>query len=69
MSAKHDKEIVRGYFEGVFNKRQLERIEEFIAPDYTNHNSLSRISGLADIKRMVAAEKCRSPALDVARAN
>ncbi len=56
MSAKDNKTIVRRFFEEVFNKRNLALIDEFIAPNYTNHSSSVPISGLTDAKRTISAE-------------
>jgi predicted SnoaL-like aldol condensation-catalyzing enzyme len=56
MSAENNKAIVKRYFEEVFNKRKLELIDEFFAPNYTNHNSLSRVSGPEGVRRMIEAE-------------
>ena len=56
MSAKDNKAIVRRFFEEVFNKRNLTLIDEFIAPNYTNHNSAIQISGLASARETIAAE-------------
>ncbi len=56
MTAQQNKLIVRRFFEEVFNQRKLDLIEEFIAPGYINHNSLSPIAGPEGVRRINAAE-------------
>jgi len=56
MSAETNKAIVRRFFEEVFNKRNLALVDEFVAPNYTNHNSPIQISGLEGAKRTITAE-------------
>ena len=53
MSAKDNKESVRHFFEEVFNRRNLALIDDFIAPNYTNHNSAIPISGPAGAKQSI----------------
>ncbi len=54
--AEQNKLAVRRFFEEVFNQRKLDLIEEFIAPEYINHNSLSPVSGPEGVRRINAAE-------------
>ncbi len=37
MSTEDNKELVRQFFEEVFNERRLDRADEFVAPDYLDH--------------------------------
>ncbi len=56
MSAADNKAAVKRFFEEVFNQRKLDRIEQFIAPTYVNHNSLGLIQGPEGVRRINAAE-------------
>ncbi len=56
MSTETNKAIVSRFFEEVFNKRNLALVEEFVAPNYTNHSSPIQISGPEGAKRTIAAE-------------
>lgn len=56
MPAEDNKQIVRRFFEDVFNKRKFDLIGEFIAPNYINHNSLSPVSGPEGVRRINEAE-------------
>lgn len=38
MSIETNKETVRRFIEAVFNQYQLQKLQEFAAPDYTNHD-------------------------------
>jgi hypothetical protein len=38
MSAEENKAIMRQYFEGAWEQRNLELLDELLAPDYVNHN-------------------------------
>ena len=38
MSVETNKETVRHFVETVYNKHQLQNLQEFAAPDYTNHD-------------------------------
>jgi steroid delta-isomerase-like uncharacterized protein len=40
MSAEENKALVRRYFDEVWNKNNLDVIDEVIAPDYINHGSI-----------------------------
>ena len=39
MSLDDDKAIIRSYVETVWNQRQLDRAEEFVAPDFVDPSS------------------------------
>jgi predicted SnoaL-like aldol condensation-catalyzing enzyme len=56
VSVGTNKMIVRDFFEGVFNQRNMALIDEFIAPDYTNHSRPIKMSGPEGAKQTIAAE-------------
>ncbi len=37
LSSEDNKALVRSFFEEVFNEQRLERVGEFVAPDYLDH--------------------------------
>jgi predicted ester cyclase len=37
MSSENNKALVQRFFEEVFNEKQLDRADEFVAPDYLDH--------------------------------
>jgi steroid delta-isomerase-like uncharacterized protein len=40
MSLEDNKAIIRGYVEAVWNQQQVDRADEFMAPDFLDHASL-----------------------------
>ncbi len=56
MSAETNKAIVRRLFEEVYNRRNLAAMDEFIAPDYVNHNASFQVRGPEGAKRAAAAQ-------------
>ena len=44
MSAEANKETARRLVEEVFNQRQLQNLQEFAAPDFTNHDPKGHIT-------------------------
>jgi predicted SnoaL-like aldol condensation-catalyzing enzyme len=56
MSSKNNKEIVIRFFEEVFNGRNIQLVDEFIAPDFINHNASIKVRGAEGVKRGVLAQ-------------
>jgi predicted SnoaL-like aldol condensation-catalyzing enzyme len=42
--AETNKALVRRFFEEIFNKRNLDSIEDFVAPGFVNHNNPTSIA-------------------------
>jgi steroid delta-isomerase-like uncharacterized protein len=40
MSTEDNKALVQRFFEEVFNEKQLDRADEFVAPDYLDHGAV-----------------------------
>jgi predicted ester cyclase len=51
MSLEENKAIVRGFIEA-YNKRNLDLIDNFVAPDYVDHTR-PQIRGLASLKQLI----------------
>jgi steroid delta-isomerase-like uncharacterized protein len=55
MSAEETKNIVRRYIEEVWNKQNLEAVDEFLAENYVDHSLPPESSGRAGVKAWVKA--------------
>jgi predicted SnoaL-like aldol condensation-catalyzing enzyme len=51
-----NKEIVRRFFEEVFNKRNITYLDGLITPNYTNHNASIQVKGPEGLKRAIEAQ-------------
>jgi predicted ester cyclase len=56
MSVETNKAIVRRMFEEVYNRRNVEAVDEFIAPSFLNHNASFQVRGPDEVKRAAAAQ-------------
>lgn len=56
MTTKSNKKVVNRFFEEVFNKRNLELVDEFISPNFINHNSSMQVRGIEGVKRGIKAQ-------------
>lgn len=56
MTTKSNKKVVNRFFEEVFNKRNLELVDEFISPNFINHNSSMHVRGAEGVKRGCMAQ-------------
>jgi predicted SnoaL-like aldol condensation-catalyzing enzyme len=56
MTTKSNKAIVSRFFEEVFNKRNLELVDEFISPNFINHNSSMHVRDAEGVKRGFKAQ-------------
>ena len=66
MSPEDNKAIIRSYVETVWNQRQLDRAEEFVAPDFVDHAPLpGQAPGLDGAKRKWAMYLNAAPDLRV----
>ena len=66
MSAEANKEVLRAYVETIFNQRQMERADEFVAADYVDHAALpGQAPGLEGAKRKWAMYLAGIPDLRV----
>ena len=64
MSTGENKQLVRRYIEEVVNAGDVERLAEFIAPDYSDTNDQTgRSSGLEGAKRHILAVRRTYPDL------
>jgi predicted SnoaL-like aldol condensation-catalyzing enzyme len=55
MSAEETKSVVRRYIEEVWNKQNLEAVDEFLAENYLDHSLPPESSGRAGVKAWVKA--------------
>lgn len=60
MTSKN-KKVVNRFFEEAFNKRNLALIDEFVSPDFTNHNSSMHVRGIEGVKRGFIAQFAAFP--------
>ena len=66
MSLEDNKAIIRAYVEAVWNQQQLDRADEFMAPDFLDHASLpGQAPGLAGAKNKWAMYQAGIPDLRV----
>ena len=66
MSLEDSKAIIRAYVEAVWNEQQLDRADEFMAPDFLDHASLpGQMPGLAGAKKKWAMYQAGLPDLRV----
>jgi steroid delta-isomerase-like uncharacterized protein len=66
MSLEDNKAIIRGYVEAVWNQQQVDRADEFMAPDFLDHASLpGQAPGLEGWKRKWAMYLAGIPDLRV----
>jgi steroid delta-isomerase-like uncharacterized protein len=66
MSLEDNKAIIRSYVETVWNQRQLDRAEEFVAPDFIDHAPLpGQAPGLDGARRKWAMYLNAAPDLRV----
>jgi predicted ester cyclase len=63
MSVETNKALVNRFFDEVFNKRNLDVIDEFIAPNFVNHNSRIPMTGQAGARQTISAELLAFPDL------
>jgi predicted SnoaL-like aldol condensation-catalyzing enzyme len=64
MSLEDNKAILRDSYEVIFNQHQVDRAEEFYAPDYLDHSGVPRQApGLAGAKQKWAAYIAGAPDL------
>jgi steroid delta-isomerase-like uncharacterized protein len=66
MTPDEHKAIVRGYVDIVFNRKQLDRADEIVAPDFVDHAALpGQASGLAGARKKWAMFHAAIPDLRV----
>ena len=54
--SEENKALVRRYFEEIWNKHNLEAIEEFYAPEYVNHDAPPGVPGdIEGLKALIGA--------------
>jgi predicted SnoaL-like aldol condensation-catalyzing enzyme len=56
MQTESNKAIVRRFFEEVFNKRNISLVDEFVSPDFINHNASIHVRGAEGVKHSVEAQ-------------
>ena len=56
MSSETNKAMIRRLFEEVYNRRDVAAMDEFMAPDFCNHNASFQVRGLEQVKRAAAAQ-------------
>jgi predicted ester cyclase len=62
MTSDENKEIIRRFFDMVWNQGKVEMAEEFIAPHYVSHNGLGiEVLGPEGIRRAVLAQRSAFP--------
>lgn len=63
MSTEENKAVVRRYFDEVWNKNNLDVIDEVVAPDYVNHGSIPGhpTSTREDMKKIEAQGRAAFP--------
>ncbi len=54
--AESSKAIVSRFFEEVFNHRNTALLDEFIAPNFKNHNASIHVQGIEGVKRSFQAQ-------------
>lgn len=53
MSTEQNKNIVRRYIEEVWNRQNLEAVEEFLAENYIDHSLPPQLSGAVGVKQWI----------------
>lgn len=56
MTTKSNKKAVNRFFEEVFNKRNLALVDEFVSPNFINHNSSMKVRGVEGVKHCIKAQ-------------
>jgi predicted SnoaL-like aldol condensation-catalyzing enzyme len=56
MTTKSNKKVVNRFFEEVFNKENLALVDEFVSPNFINHNSSMQVRGTEGVKRGIKAQ-------------
>jgi predicted SnoaL-like aldol condensation-catalyzing enzyme len=59
MSAEANKEIVRRWYEELFNQRQVDANDRFLHPNYVNHGN--NVHGLAAAKEAFTKQLAEEP--------
>ncbi len=65
MSAEEDVTVVKIFIEEVINSGNLEKVDEFVAPDHVNHDPTAptHAPGAEGIKELIGAYRAGSPDL------
>lgn len=62
MSEKNE-QLVRRYVEEIYTKGNLDRIDEFLSPEYVNHTEFQEVEGLDAVRQFVDAMHVALPDL------
>ena len=66
MGTRDNKEIVRRYYEEIVNTGSVDRIDEFISPDYVEvHEGIRHATGIGGAKEHVLGVRRTSPDLNL----
>lgn len=60
MSEKN-KEIIRRYVQEIYNNGNLDKLAEFVAPDYVNHTEVQEVEGISGLHAFVTAMRASMP--------